>query len=305
MVATVIDAPWVLTPPAEAPDWEFDVGPFAGTPTSYEYLGGLFTRGQLIPSTQYGWAVSEFITVAPPGSRYAIRPVGLGALGSLYYFPAGTLTSLELVRENYAIAFTTSTFKALHALTLHRARPWSRFLAGLDPVPSTQTPTLAAPHATAAAAPELEAPESRELVAVEELREWLGLTYEQIAAATSIGLRTVHHWKQVGAAPRPRTVRTLWRLHALVHSIRRTLGVDDAVRWLRTGMPSPIDLIVAGELATVENQARRLLFVEPIGERRFSGVTTEDEPASTVAQRGRSVRRSARRPRIVRREIGS
>jgi DNA-binding transcriptional regulator YiaG len=304
VVATVIDAPWVVTPPAEAPDWEFDVGPFAGTPTSYEYLGALFTRGQLIPSSHYGWAVGEFITVSAPGSPYTIRPVGLGALGSLYSFPAGTLTSLELVREDYAIVFTTSTFKALRALTLHRARPWSRFLAGLDPVPSTQTPTVAAPHATAAATTELEAPESRELVAVEELREWLGLTYEQIAAATSIGLRTVHHWKQMGTAPRPRTVRTLWRLHALVHSIRRTLGVDEAMRWLRTGMPSPVDLIVAGELATVEDQARRLLFIEPIGERRFSGVPTEDEPASPVTRRGRSVCRATRRPRIVRRETG-
>ncbi len=302
MVATEIDVPWVVTPPAEARDWEFDVGPFAGTPTTHESLGGPIARGQLIPSTQYGWAVGEFITVAPSFGGN-VRIVGLGALSSLYSFPASTLTSLELVQENYAIAFTTSTFRALHALTLHRTRPWSRFLAGFDPVASTQTPTLAAPRATAHPG-ELKQVESRELVAVEELRQWLGLTYEQVAAATSIGLRTVHHWKGAGAAPRPRTVRTLWRLHALVSSIRRTLGVGEATQWLHTGMPSPIDLIVAGELTIVENQARRLLFVEPVGERRFSGVMNA-EPPSNPAERGRSVRRSTRRPRIVRRETGS
>jgi hypothetical protein len=250
----------------------------------------------------YGWAVGQFITVVSSVGGKTFRSVGADAFTSRYYFPASTLTSLELAREGYATAFTTSTLNALQALTLGKVNPWSRFLAGLDPVPSTQTPAVAPTSVASLATTKSEQADSRELGAVDELRDWLGLTYEQIASATSIGLRTVHHWKQAGATPRPRTVRTLWRLHTLVHSIRRALGAADAIRWLRSGSPSYIDLIVAGDLAAVEDQARRLLFAAPIGERRFSAVRTEEEPPPRFVQRERRPNRATRRAKIVRRE---
>jgi DNA-binding transcriptional regulator YiaG len=306
VVAPAIDAPWIIARPAEAPDWEFDVGPFAGTPTSYEALGGtLFTTSRIVSSTFYGWAVNQLTTTVVPVNTIW-RSSTLAWMSAYDLLPASTLTSLELVGFKYGNAVTSSTFRAIKALTLHRINPWSRFLAGFDPVPTAPTPASSEPvSAVRADAAELVVADSKELDAVEDLRRWLGVTYEQVAAATNIGLRTVHHWKQSGAAPRPRTVRTLWRLHSLVHSIRRTLGPEEATGWLRSSSPSPLDLILAGDLAAVEDKARGLLFGEPIGERRFSGLAIVDQAVQPAARGRRTVARATRMPKIARRGAGT
>lgn len=302
MVVPTIEAPWIVGRPTEGPDWEFDVGPFAGTPTTFDTVEGLsehgfFRTGRIVPSTLYGWTVRQLVT-SEVRSGVTLQPSGLGWMGTYYYhLPASTPTMLEVVIENYAVAVTPGPFRALKALTLHRIGPWTRFLAGFDPVPALPTRTAAAEAPAPPVIREPESATSAELEAVEELRGWLGITYEQVATATGIGLRTVHHWKQSGATPRPRTVRLLWRLHALVHSVRRALGPDDALRWLRSGAPSPLDQIVDGDLSAAERRAQPLLFGQPLGERRFSGVATAEEPTITPQGRGRQLTRAARRPK--------
>jgi len=229
----------------------------------------------------------------------AVRQVGAWWIGH-YYLLKSTPTSLEIAPEPFAMALTPGIFGALRALTLRRITPWARFLAGFDPVPALATTTIAPKVAAAPKADESTVVESDELGAVEDLRSWLVVTYEQVAAATSIGLRTVHHWKHAGAKPRPRTVRTLWRLHTLVHSIRRVLGPDDALRWFRSGDPSPLDLIVAGRLTEAETQARPVLFPDANGERRFSGLVSAEEPRVITSRRVGSLARATRRPKVGR-----
>jgi hypothetical protein len=301
MVAPAIDAPWIVGRPTEAPAWAFDIGPFAGTPTTFDTLESqpghrLYVTGRIVPSTAHDWAVGELITSVGPLAA-TIRPVGTSWV-RYFDFRNSTPTTLETVPEQYAMAFTPGVFGALRALTLHRTSPWARFLVGFDPVPALGTTTIAPQVALAPDAHKSTADDSDELGAVEDLRRWLDITYEQVAAATSIGLRTVHHWKHAGAKPRPRTVRTLWRLHSLVYSIGRVLGPEDALRWFRLGDPSPRDLIVAGRLSEAETQARPVLFAEPLGERRFSGLIGSEETRATASPRVRSLARATRRPKV-------
>lgn len=300
MINPAIDQPWTVGLPAEAPDAGLDVGPFAATPTSFEAVGlwepRIYRTGRIVASPWYGWAISELISVEAP-AQYSSKKRWLDLIGH-YYVPTGTLTSLESASEDYATVFTGTLFSALRRLALRRVSPWMRFLAGLDPVASSVTATIA-PQSLQV--PVLNAAkQSEELRAVEDLKRWLGITYEQVATAAGIALRTVHHWKKSGATPRPRTVRTLWRLHALVHGLRRALGPDEATEWLRSGQPSPLDLIVAGDITAVEARARRVLFKEPLGERRFSGAQTSTETRRQVTPRTQSLARADRRPKIAR-----
>lgn len=111
-----------------------------------------------------------------------------------------------------------------------------------------------------------------ELRAVEELRAWLRLSYEDVARAAGLsGPSLIHHWRQryrTGRAVRPRaaTIERLWRVHALVRAVAEALqGADQgyAVQlWSRrreAGV-TPLELLIAGEVDAVEQRASRLLF---------------------------------------------
>lgn len=111
-----------------------------------------------------------------------------------------------------------------------------------------------------------------ELRAIEELRVWLHLTYEDVARAA--GLRSaslLHHWRQryrTGSPVRPRagTVEQLWRVHALVRAMAEALeGADHGYAvglWVRRAEAgvTPLEMLLAGRVEEVERRARRLLF---------------------------------------------
>jgi AcrR family transcriptional regulator len=130
----------------------------------------------------------------------------------------------------------------------------------------TRAATVADPEVIADLA---DAPELR---AVEELRAWLHLTYEDVARAAGLsGPSLLHHWRQryrTGSPVRPRasTVEQLWRVHALVRAIAEALegaGHGYAVRlWFRRADDgvTPLELLLAGNVADVERRAARLLF---------------------------------------------
>jgi hypothetical protein len=87
---------------------------------------------------------------------------------------------------------------------------------------------------------------SAALAAAEELRDWLDLTYEDLAAITGIGRSTLFSWRhpQTGRSEvRPRRARLgrLNLLHAVIGELVDVLGVDRARAAIREGDPSRLD----------------------------------------------------------------
>jgi hypothetical protein len=115
------------------------------------------------------------------------------------------------------------------------------------------------------------------LSVAEDLRAWLGVTYDDLAAITGIGKTTFHHWKRTGAEPRPSTTYRLRSVHALVRALIAKLGVTGATEWLRVGTPAPIDLLLQGNYARVESLAHDVLFNQAaLPERNFSAFAPYD-----------------------------
>jgi hypothetical protein len=104
---------------------------------------------------------------------------------------------------------------------------------------------------------------SSALAAADDLRDWLDITYDDLARMTGVGRTTFYDWKRENRAPRPATTQRLRRLHGLVRAIRAELGFSEAADWFRTGTPAPIDLLLAGNYEGVERLAQQILFRQP------------------------------------------
>jgi len=110
-----------------------------------------------------------------------------------------------------------------------------------------------------------------ELRAIEELRAWLYLSYEDVARVAGLSASLLHHWRKryrTGHPVRPRasTVEQLWRVHSLVRAVAEALqGADQGYAvglWVRrpeTGV-TPLELLLTGRVDETEQRARRLLF---------------------------------------------
>lgn len=210
--------------------------------------------------------------------------------------PLGTVSTFEVSCDNFD-ALAPSRYKAYRVFALDNANPWRRYLPSSISERAEVTPTITPVGALVS---EGSGPaRSAELSAVQDLREWLGFSYEQIAAATGIGLRTIHHWRQTGATPRSKTSRDLWRLHSLARAVRRALGQADSRAWFRTGTPTPLDLLTGGQLEAAERRARRALFTSPVGVSLVSGFDPEPHSETRLADRTRPIQRAARKPRLA------
>lgn len=146
---------------------------------------------------------------------------------------------------------------------------------GGSPGPTPQLPTLSG--GTTPGTPE----EEPALEAVEDLRRWLNLTYEEVAEIAALpGPQILYYWKRRAAAgqstrPRESTVRQLYRVHALLRAVAATFATPDDRRTLRAWAYEEVrngvtirDLLLAGRTEEVEALARPLLF--GAGRRRAS-----------------------------------
>lgn len=110
------------------------------------------------------------------------------------------------------------------------------------------------------------------LQAVEQIRGWLGVSYEAVAKMAGMGSASLfYYWKRRLADretvnPRPATVVAILRLHALVRGLVETiegepggLGVQLWVRTKQRGQ-EPLDLLMEGRLEDAEALTRDLLF---------------------------------------------
>jgi transposase-like protein len=110
------------------------------------------------------------------------------------------------------------------------------------------------------------------LRALEELRVWLNVSYDELADIVGVGESLVHYWRRRHRAgypvrPRASSVELLWRIHATLRAVAETVegeGGHGAVQlWLRQStdsLPSPLQLLTEGRVEEVEARARPLLF---------------------------------------------
>jgi len=140
------------------------------------------------------------------------------------------------------------------------------------------------------------APRLGALAALDTIRRELGLTIDEVARITGIGRTTFHYWRRTGAEPRPSTVHSLWRLHALVMAIVRVRGHEAGLGWLRAGAPSPLDRLLAGEIDRVEGLSSGWLFDQPAIRRAERSVASEEEPGEYSVPAMAPAHRSARKP---------
>ena len=138
------------------------------------------------------------------------------------------------------------------------------------------------------------------VMAADNLREWLHITYDDLKAITGVPKRTIQNWHSTQARPHPSTVRTLLRVYALVFAIRERLGQQELVKWFRAGRDSHLDLLIAGDLDAVENDAHALLFGGPYKDHDhqigYSPYAPDTDADSNVDVPSVPIRRAARPP---------
>jgi DNA-binding transcriptional regulator YiaG len=139
------------------------------------------------------------------------------------------------------------------------------------------------------------------VAAVDDLRRWLNLTYDDLASMTGIAKTTFHNWRSTRATPRPSTERKILRLYALVQAVNMELGDTEATKWFRTGPDSPLDSLLAGNLEAAEDAAASLLFHTRTSDHDhrvgYAPFAPEPEFEVVVAPPAAPLRRADRRPR--------
>ena len=139
------------------------------------------------------------------------------------------------------------------------------------------------------------------LDAAHAVMELLNVSMETLATVTGIGRTTILNWRRANAVPRPSTVRDLWRLHGVAVSLRSAVGAAGARSWVRVGSPSPLDLLLAGDIREVERRVARLAF-DPRQLRPWrpsiSADSERDIPTARAGHTARASRSRVRRGRL-------
>lgn len=136
--------------------------------------------------------------------------------------------------------------------------------------------------------------------AVTAIKRLLGLTDEQVEAATGVSRSTL--WRlRTGRTGGTRSVTEapIWRLHSLARAMAERISVEGVRSWLHAGDPSPAVLLAGGQLGLVERAADRVLFPDRAVRRAASAVAEDDY--APVLPRPADVSAPLNRPRRARR----
>lgn len=134
--------------------------------------------------------------------------------------------------------------------------------------------------------------------AFKALGRWLDADDAAIADMVGVGRTTPYTWKRDGREPRAATTRRIYEYDATIDSLRRRLGIIGLRRWLREGIPTRRDTLLAGNLESLERDVHEVLFRREPAQRIDLAASPQDSavPAET-ARRERPLRPSRRRPR--------
>lgn len=139
------------------------------------------------------------------------------------------------------------------------------------------------------------------LQAARELKDWLGLSWTELAAAARLNDGTIHYWQRTpDAVPRPATVAPLYELHSLTNAARRELSSEGEFRaWLHTpgADTSPLAALRSANVEDFRKAAQGVVFGHTTGSPAPAPSRTwrdDDEPELTSAP-ATTPRRAARR----------
>jgi hypothetical protein len=134
--------------------------------------------------------------------------------------------------------------------------------------------------------------------AFKALGRWLDADDAAIADMVGVGRTTPYTWKRDGREPRPATTQRIYEYEATIDSLRRRLGIAGLRRWLREGVPSRRDTLLAGHIQRLERDVHAVLFRRAAAERIDLAASPEESAAPATTTTGeRPLRPSGRRPR--------
>lgn len=133
--------------------------------------------------------------------------------------------------------------------------------------------------------------------AFKALGRWLNADDAAIADMVGIGRTTPYTWKRDGREPRAATAQRIYEYHATVDALRRRLGIGGLRRWLQEGVAPRREVLLAGDLESLEPDVHELLFRRAPTRRVDLAAAPEDTDPAGIAPGGRSLRPSGRRPR--------
>jgi len=132
-------------------------------------------------------------------------------------------------------------------------------------------------------------------VIVEDLVDWLGITYEQLAKAVGLSRGVLFYWRRPGATPRPSSIRQVQRLHSVVSLLVRRFGVSGAQAWLRSNGEERWRRLLAGDLEWLEQEVRTGLLRQETRLYVSRQVPEDEEEVQLAAPASHAPRRSPRR----------
>ncbi len=247
----------VLTPPRcrAAEPWA------AGTP-----IDGNVTAGPIVDAL----ARQESMLVPQTTQRFVVLARPMTALPTAGPHDLALFSVLPLAAPTAPVPLVGAAFDQVHRLASIALQPLVAPTAT-----ATYLPPLRIAHRYALREPRIApVPQSRAYRAFTELTAWLGMTQEETAALLGIGRTTPLAWRR-GHEPQPARARRLFQTHALVKTLVRRLGTDEARRWLGRETPSPLELIRSGNVAAADDRAEAVIFDAAVPSRLDAWVDNE------------------------------
>jgi hypothetical protein len=135
-------------------------------------------------------------------------------------------------------------------------------------------------------------PRPRKLI--DELLEWLDVTYDELSIMTGVGRSTLFNWQRGKVEARASSARQLLRVHSLISLLTKRFGVRGAKGFLHSENSKLWEALLRGDIATVEERVHARLFGQPVppdSDERTIGYEAEVLPP---VRRGTPVRRASR-----------
>lgn len=144
----------------------------------------------------------------------------------------------------------------------------------------------------------------RALQAVDDLKGWLGLTTEDVAALIGVSDSAIYYWRRRNAPLRTQHALKLYRVHALVRALRSTAPRRHPFEILNATSDasgaSAYDLLRGGRYDEAEHLLRPLIFRPERATVQPGSVAAMEPEVAPPPARGLSLRPTTRRARRVR-----
>jgi transcriptional regulator with XRE-family HTH domain len=98
------------------------------------------------------------------------------------------------------------------------------------------------------------------VAAFQRLREALPLTDDELAVVVGVGRTTPYKWNREGSSPKPKTLRLVLRLDAIVRGLLASHDRAEFDQWLLVGDPAPIQLLRDQSIEIFERLAHAVIF---------------------------------------------